>query len=86
MNKTLNTLMHRAGRLTFAFGTCVALACAVAIIKVAPAGIENAKPATEVVRLEPVVVTISKDRYAAVRAETTPSMFVRLFSKKPTAA
>ena len=86
MNKSLNTLIHGAGRFAVGFGTFVALACAIAIINVAPAGIEQTKAATEVVRLDPVVVTISKARYAAVRAEAKPSLFVRLFAKKPTAA
>ena len=86
MNKSLSTLIHRAGRYTVVLGSVAALASAIAIIKVAPAGIENTKAATEVVQLEPVVVTISKARYAAVRAEAKPSLFVRLFSKKPTAA
>lgn len=88
MNKNLNTLIHGSGRLVVAFGTFIALACAVAIIKVAPAGLENAAVATptEVIRLAPVVVTISKERYLAIRAETErPSLFVRLFTKKPTA-
>ena len=85
--KTINTLIHTGGRLAVAFGTFVALACAIAIIKVAPDGIENTRLAqSEVVRLEPVVVTVSKAQYDAVRAEAQrPSLFVRLFAKKPTA-
>jgi len=86
MNKSINTLIHGSARFAVAVGTFIALASAVAIITVAPTGIEHAKPATEVVRLEPVVVTISKARYTAIRAEAQPSMFVRLFAKKPTAA
>ena len=87
MNTTLHTRLDGTARFAVALGTVVALACAVAIIEVAPNGIENTKQATEIVRLEPVVVTVSNAQYEAVRAEAQrPSMFVRLFSKKPTAA
>lgn len=68
--KTIETILHTVARFAFGFGIGLALVCAAVIVttdiglgtpkSVAPAG---------VVRLDPVVVTISTERFATIRRE-----------------
>lgn len=86
--KALAKLIHVAGRSAVLVGSALALGCAVVIVSNAPALAPVQKVAIEqkaaVVRLEPVVVTISSERFDAIHAEAQrPSMFVWFFAKKP---
>ena len=60
-----------AASLVVGCGAAVAMASAAAVSEAAPSLKQHAKPATEVVRLEPVVVTVSKAHFETVRSEGT---------------
>ena len=67
---TIELFMRNVGRIAVSLGSALALVCAVVITMNGPS-LGNAQAATpvEVVRLEPVVVTISTERFAAIRAD-----------------
>ena len=76
----IDRIIHTAGRFAFGFGTALALVCAFVIVAIDPRldGSTAAAPA-EVVRLDPVVVTISADRYDELQAALRePSAVVRV--------
>ena len=69
MNTKLDHALNVAGRIAAGFAIAVAVACTVAISYADPepvAARTQAKP--EVVRLDPVVVTMSRDRFEAMHA------------------
>ena len=82
MNSQPTFVLDGVARVSIAAGTAIALAAAIAIAHATPAVRANTPvartnapvAAVEVVRLEPVVVTISASRYAAIRAETAAPM------------
>lgn len=86
--KTVHTLLDRSmdSMARFVVGACtaVALAAAVVVVRAGPeleGGPMNAR--TEVVRLEPVAVTVSKATFDTVRAEAQrPGVFARLVNRK----
>ena len=67
--RTIDHLLHGLGRFVFGLGVGLALTAALVIVANGPA-LEgtNAKP-VDVIRLDPVTVTISAERFAAVRDE-----------------
>ena len=68
--KTIETIMQNVGRCVVGLGSALALVSAVVITSNGPAlGNAQAARPVEVVRLDPVVVTISTERFAAIRAE-----------------
>ncbi len=72
--KALEKIIRALGRYAVVVGSALAVACVVAIVS-SPRGIEPAKavPPAEVVHLDPVTVTISADRFDAIRAEAQPA-------------
>ncbi len=83
--KALERISHTIGRYAVVVGSALAVACVVAIVS-SPRAIEPAQvdqPA-EVVRLDPVIVTISAERFDAIHAETSgSSMLVHVFGGGP---
>ena len=72
MKTTLSTLTTVAASVVFGCGAAIAIASTAAVSQSAPSLRQTAPvAAVEVVRLEPVVVTISKARYEELRATTT---------------
>ncbi len=72
MKTTLSTAMTLAASVLFGCGAAIAIASTAAVSQAAPSLRHTAPSATvEVVRLEPVVVTISKARYDEIRNTTT---------------
>ena len=64
--------LRAGGRLFVLLATALAISSAITIARHAPALLaQNAPAATEVVRLEPVTVSISAARFDAIRAEET---------------
>ena len=72
MNKTrVSSAMTFVASVVVGFGAAIAIASAAAVSQAAPSLRPVAQAAAvEVVRLEPVVVTVSKTYYDAVRTET----------------
>lgn len=72
MKTTLGTLTTFAASVVFGCGAAIAIASTAAVSQSAPS-LRQTTPAAvvEVVRLEPVVVTISKARYEEIRGEST---------------
>ncbi len=76
--KTIDLVMQNVGRIAVGLGSALALVCAMVIVTSGPA-LGSAEAATQVVRLEPVVVTVSTERFAAIRAEEkSHTMFARV--------
>jgi hypothetical protein len=71
--KTFGRIIHTVGRFAVGFGSGIALMCAYVIVTT-DIGLGPSKTATpaDAIRLDPVVVTISSDRYDAIRAEAAP--------------
>ena len=69
MKTTLGTLTTLAASVVFGCGAAIAIASTAAVSQSAPSLRQTAP--VEIVRLEPVVVTISKARYDELRATTT---------------
>ncbi len=70
--KTVNTVITYAATVLFGCAAVIAIASTTAVTKVAPAlHVNTPAPAVEVVRLEPIVVTISKARFEELRAQDT---------------
>jgi hypothetical protein len=68
--KTFERTLETAGRFAVGLGSALALVCAYVIVSGDPGlGVAEVAKAPEVVRLEPVVVTISAERFAAIQAE-----------------
>lgn len=69
--KTIERIIRTVGRFAVGFGTGLALVCAVVIVRtdigLGPPRV--AKPA-EAIRLDPVVVTITAERFDALQAES----------------
>ena len=61
------------GRFVFGLGIGLALTSAYVIVSGRPDVLGTSKPEAEVVRLDPVVVTISAERFAELRAEMAPT-------------
>lgn len=83
--KTIERLIHAIGRFAFGLGLALALVCAFVIVTSDHAldPTQVARPA-DVVRLDPVVVTISAERFAEIRAEEREgSMLARTRVRKP---
>ena len=80
MNTVLNNVIHSINTRALIFGAVTALAIAAAATVAATGdepGVASKKGAAsvEVVRLEPVAVTITPERFDAIRAESqSPSM------------
>lgn len=72
MKTSLASLTTVAASVVFGCGAAIAIASTAAVSQSAPS-LRQAAPAApvEVVRLEPVVVTISKARYDEIRGQTT---------------
>ena len=67
--------LNTVGRIAVGLGSATALAAATAVVVAHGAsGLRTERIAgrPDVVRLEPVVVTISAERFAAIRAESEP--------------
>lgn len=83
--KALEKISHTVGRFAVGIGLGLALVCAYVIVSSAPA--LDAPPAARpagVVRLDPVAVTISAERFDAIRAEGRgSSILVRTRERKP---
>ena len=70
--KPLNTVMTYAATVLFGCGAAIAIVSTAAVTEAAPSLHQNTPSvAVEVVRLEPVVVTISKARFEELRAQDT---------------
>ena len=77
--KTIERIIHTISRFAFGLGLVLALVCAFVIVTSDHAldSTQVEQPA-EVVRLDPVIVTISAERFDAIRAEMGgPAMLVR---------
>ena len=69
--KALERFIHALARFAVGFGSGLALVCTFVVVTT-DVGLGPAKVApVEVIRLDPVVVTISAERFAAIRAEAT---------------
>ena len=68
MKTTLATVTTFAASLVFGCGAAIALASTAAVTQAAPS---LRQAPVEVIRLEPVTITISKARYDEIRATTT---------------
>lgn len=82
--KALEKIIHTIGRFAFGIGLGIALVCAYVIVSNAPAldATPVARPA-DIVRLDPVVVSIPAERFDAIRAEEgSASMLVRTPERK----
>lgn len=66
--KTLHHLLHTLGRFAVGFGIGLALVCA-SVIVTTDIGLGPPKQRVDAIRLEPVVVTISAERFSAIRAD-----------------
>ena len=69
--KALERFIHALARFTVGFGSGLALVCTFVVVTT-DVGLGPAKVAPEVIRLDPVIVTISAERFAAIRAEAEP--------------
>ncbi len=71
MKSTLSTVMTFMGSVTIGCGAAIAIASAAAVTREAPTLRTPPVQAVpvEVIRLEPVIVTISRDRFEAVRQQ-----------------
>jgi hypothetical protein len=68
--KTIETIFYVVGRFAVGFGSGLALVCAFVIVTTdIGLGTPKAVQPAEVVHLDPVVVTISSERYEAMRQE-----------------
>jgi len=77
--KTYHQLIALAGRFAVGIATLVAVACVVVIVSNGGALAPRASDrVVDAVQLEPIVVTISFERFAAIHAGAT-----RLFARKP---
>lgn len=81
--KALTKFTQQLGRAAVHIGAVLALACAVVIVANAPAfaPTKMAQPG-EVIRLEPVMVTISAERFDAIRAEADSPLKLVQFMRK----
>jgi hypothetical protein len=72
MKSTLGTLTTFAASVVFGCAAAIAIASTAAVSEAAPS-LRQAAPTApvEVIRLEPVTVTISKTRFEEIRAEGT---------------
>ncbi len=70
--KKIDSMLHSLGRFVFGMGLGVALTSTYVIVTGAP-DLLAPVPAVEVVRLDPVVVTISRERFDAIYAESEPA-------------
>ena len=75
MKTTLNTVMTFVGSVAVGCGAAIAIASAAAVTHEAPSlravplkSVQVGAPA-EVIRLEPIVVTISSERFEAIRKQ-----------------
>lgn len=67
--KTIERIVHLVGRFAVGLGIGVALVSAFVIVTTDTGGeARHAKPA-EIIHLDPIVVTISAERYAAIESE-----------------
>ena len=75
----IDRTIHAVGRFAVGFGTALALVCAVVIVTTGPRlDAPSAAAPAEVIRLDPVVVTISASRYAELQSTLRePSVVVR---------
>ena len=72
MKTTMTTIITVAASILFGCGAAVAIASSAAVSQVAPSLRTTTQAAPlEVVRLQPVVVTISKEGYERARTEAT---------------
>ena len=82
--KTLQRLIDLVSRFAVGLGSALALVCAVVIVSSGPTLGPEAVVHADVVRLDPVVVTISSERFAQIRAEEhEQAMFARSRGHKP---
>jgi hypothetical protein len=84
----MDGIVTSAGRLVVLLGTAFAITCAVALVRSpalsAPSAPKLAAPQAEIVRLEPVVVTGSRARFQAIRAEQSGD--TQLAERRPSAS
>ena len=82
--KTIERVIHAIGRFAVGLGSVLALVCTFVIVTSDHAlGLTEVTQPAEVVRLDPVVVTISAERFDAIRAEAQgPSRLVRTPGRK----
>jgi len=67
--RTIDHLLHSLGRFVFGLGVGLALTAAVVIVANGPALEATTVKPVDVVKLDPVIVTISAERFDAVRGE-----------------
>lgn len=67
--KTIERLIHLVGRFAVGLGIGVALVSAFVIVTTDIGGEVRRPQPDEIVHLDPIVVTISAERYAAIAAE-----------------
>ncbi len=70
--RTIDNLLHNLGRFVFGMGLGVALTSTYVIVTGAP-DLLAPMPAVEVVRLDPITVTISRERFDAIYAASEPA-------------
>jgi hypothetical protein len=81
--KTIERIIHSISRFVFGLGVGLALTSAYVIVASGP-DLLGAKAPAEVVRLDPVEVTISAERFKEIRAEAEPpTKVVHVFGKGP---
>ncbi len=83
--KALEKIIHTIGRYAVVIGAALATVCVVVIVS-SPRTLDPAKaaPPAEVIRLDPVTVTISADRFYAIQAEEQgSSRLVHVFGGGP---
>ena len=82
--KALQRLIDLVSRFAVGLGSVLALVCAVVIVSSGPSLGPETVVHADVVRLDPVVVTISSERFAQIRAEEhEQAMFARSRGRKP---
>lgn len=83
--KAHEKLIRIIGRFAVGVGSALAVVCVVAIVSSAPAlGPTQAVQPAEVIRLDPVIVTIAAERFDAIRAELDgPSRQVHVYGGGP---
>ena len=83
--KTYQRIIEVVGRFAVGVASALALVCAYVIVSSDPGlGTVEVAKAPEVIRLEPIVVTISAERFAAIQAEEQgASMLARKQDAKP---
>ncbi len=77
--QTIERLFRSLGRFVFGLGVGLALTSAYVIVSSGSALLGQPPARPEVVRLDPVVVTISRDRFATLYAEAHPPEAVAHF-------